>query len=164
MKIKSLLATFWDYTYIHSFIYKNRYASVSGRGNRLLDNSLHTVRSAAIVAASSGLKPALRISASLWSFHLFLGLPTGRCPSGSASNICSICCDPFHVTTPSELGSLDPEKKRLDIDGFPDPGVPYLVNPCDTKDPSQEAHLGRLQCKPCTRDLVLSVIIHDSWP
>jgi len=74
--------------FIHSFIYKNRYVRVSGRGIRFLDNSLHTVRSVAIAAASSGSKPALRISASLWSFHLVLGLPTGRCPSGSASNNC----------------------------------------------------------------------------
>src|SRR5699024_1813985 len=67
-------------SFIHSFIYKNRYVRVSGRGIRFLDNSLHTVRSVAIAAASSGSKPALRISASLWSFHLVLGLPTGRCP------------------------------------------------------------------------------------
>src|SRR5699024_6538122 len=69
---------------------------VSDCGNRLLIEESSTttlsircaIRCHCCCCASLGSKPALRMSASLWSFHLVLGLPTGRRPSGSASNIC----------------------------------------------------------------------------
>ena len=134
----------------------------SGRGNRLLDNSLHPVRSAAIGAASLGSKPALRMSASLWSFHLVLGLPTGRRPSGSASNICL-------TSRSDDILSTWPRHRSWDFSTQRSSGSILMASLIQVfliwsiRVTPKILRRNRISAA-CTRDLVLSVIIQDSWP